>query len=49
MGIDHAETGRLLAQIMQNAAQHRVFEHIGETAGMEGVAIIHGRLRGSEF
>ena len=27
MGVDHAERRRLVAQIMQNAAEHRVLEH----------------------
>jgi hypothetical protein len=27
---------------MQNAAQDGVLEHIGEAAGMKGVAIVHG-------
>ena len=47
MGVDHAERRRLAAQIMQDAAKHRMLEHIGEIAGMEGVAIIHGPLAGS--
>jgi hypothetical protein len=37
MGVDHAKGGRLLAQIMQHATQHRVFDDVGEAAGMEGV------------
>ncbi len=43
MGVDDAESGRLAAQVMQNAAEHGVLEHVGEAAGMEGVAIVHGR------
>jgi hypothetical protein len=27
----------------ENAHQHRVLDHIGEIAGVKGVAIIHGR------
>jgi hypothetical protein len=30
--------------MMENAAKHRVLEHIGEAAGMEGVTIIHGSV-----
>ena len=44
MGVDDAERGRLLAQVMQDTAQHRVLEDIGEAAGMEGVAVIHVNL-----
>jgi hypothetical protein len=43
MGVDHAERRRFGAQIMQDAAKHRVLEHIGEAAGVECVAIVHGR------
>ena len=45
MGVDHAERRRLGAQIMQDAAKHRMLEHVGEIAGMEGVAIIHELAR----
>ena len=41
MGVDHPE-GRLLAQqINKDTRQQRMFEHIGEIAGMETVSIIH--------
>jgi hypothetical protein len=30
---------------MQNAAKHRMLEHIRETAGMESVAIVHVAAR----
>ncbi|MEI9803186.1 MAG: hypothetical protein WDN48_00445 [Pseudolabrys sp.] len=40
MGVDDAERRLFPAQIMQDAAEHGVFEHIGKTAGVKGVAII---------
>jgi len=43
MGVDDAEGRRLLAQMHENAHQHRVLDHIGEIAGVKVVAIIHGR------
>jgi hypothetical protein len=30
--------------MMEYAAEHRVLEHIGEAAGMEGVTVIHAPL-----
>jgi hypothetical protein len=41
MRVDHAERLRLLAQMDQNAREHRVLDHIGEIAGMECVHIVH--------
>ena len=41
MCVDHSEGSGLAAQIIQDAAEHRVLKHIGEAAGVEGVAIIH--------
>ena len=41
MGIDHAKSRRLVAQVREDARQHRVLVHVGEVAGMEGVPIIH--------
>jgi len=43
MGVDDAEGRRLGAQMEQDAHQHRVLEHVGEAAGVEGVAIVHAR------
>ena len=40
MGIDDAECCRLCTQIVQDAAKHGVFEHVGKIAGMEFVMII---------
>jgi hypothetical protein len=40
MGVDHAEARRLAAQIGEHAAEHGVFEDIGKTAGVKGVAIV---------
>ena len=34
----------LALQIKDNSRQYDVFDHIGEIAGMIGVAIVHGRL-----
>ena len=42
MGVDDAERRRFLAQMHEDAHQHRVLDHIGEIAGVKGVAIIHG-------
>ncbi len=42
MGVDDAEGRRFLAQIMQDAREHRVLVHIGEAAGMKGVAVVQG-------
>jgi hypothetical protein len=42
MRIDHPERRRLCAQIIQNAAKHRMFEHVGETSGVKSVTVVHG-------
>ena len=43
MGVDEAE-GRLLAlEVNKDAREDRVFEDVGETAGMKGVAVVHDR------
>src|SRR5689334_9702453 len=42
MGVDHAEGGRLVPQIVQNATEDDVLEHIGEIAGVKFVIVIHG-------
>ena len=44
MGVDHPERRGLGAQIMQDAAKHRMFEHIGEITGMKSVAIVQRAL-----
>ena len=41
MRVDHAEGGRLVAQMHQDAREHRVLDDIGEIAGVKGVAIVH--------
>jgi len=43
VGVDDAERRRLLAQVREDAHQHRVLDHIGEVAGMKDVTIIHAR------
>jgi hypothetical protein len=40
MRVEHAEGGLLEPEIRQDATEHRVLEHVGETAGMEGMTII---------
>src|SRR5262249_39788744 len=37
--------GRLLAQVQQDAHQDGMLDDIGETAGVEGVAVVHGAWR----
>ena len=44
MGVDDAERGRLVAQMHEDARQHRVLDDVGEIAGVKGVAIVHGSL-----
>jgi hypothetical protein len=41
VGIDHTECGRLVAQMMQDPAEHRMLEYIGEITGVKFVLIIH--------
>jgi hypothetical protein len=43
VGVDHPERGRLVAQLHEDAREHRVLDDIGGAAGMKGVAIIHRR------
>ena len=43
MGVDEAERRVLAREIDEDARQDRVLEHVGEIAGMKGVAIIHER------
>ncbi len=40
MGVDEPEGAFLAGQINEDAGQNDVFEHIGEIAGMKGVAIV---------
>ena len=42
MGIEDAERRFLGAQPIQNQGDDGVLHHIGEAAGMEDVAVIHG-------
>ena len=41
MGVDDAEGRRLVAQMHQHAAQHRVLDDVGEISGVIGVAVVH--------
>ena len=40
MGVDEAEGAFLAGQINEDAGQNGVLEHVGEIAGMKGVAIV---------
>src|SRR3984957_13596922 len=40
MGVDEAERAFLAGQIDEDAGQNGVLEHVGEIAGMKGVAIV---------
>src|SRR5205085_1103228 len=42
MAVDDAKGGRLLLQIKQDAHEHDVLDDVGEIAGVEGVAVVHG-------
>jgi hypothetical protein len=44
MGVDHPERRRLLAQVGQDAGNDDVLDHIGEVAGVKGVAVVHGEM-----
>ena len=44
MGIDHAERRFLAAKMQQNSHENGVLQNIGEIAGMECVAVIHGNF-----
>ena len=45
MGVEHGERAVFLGQMAHKRNQHRVFEHVGVVAGMEGVAITeHGKM-----
>src|SRR5437660_10212945 len=41
MGIDHAERGRLVLQVDEDAHQHDVLDDVGEAASMKGVSVVH--------
>src|SRR5690606_23491948 len=41
MGVDDAEGAGLALQVLDDARQHRMLEHVGEVSGVEGVAVIH--------
>jgi hypothetical protein len=40
VGVDETEWAFLARQINENAGKNGVLEHIGEVAGMKGVAIV---------
>src|SRR5690606_832179 len=42
MGVDDAEGGVLAPEIGEDAGEGDVLDHIGEIAGVEGVAVVHG-------
>ena len=41
MAVDHAERRGLCPQMFEDARQHDMLVHVGETAGMEGVLVVH--------
>jgi hypothetical protein len=41
MQVENPEGGRLRLQMLQDAGQHDVLHHVGEIAGVIGVAVIH--------
>ena len=41
MRVDDTKGRGLRAQVQKNAGERRMFEHIGEVAGMKGVPIVH--------
>ncbi len=43
VGIEHEERAVLALEAVDQGQLHDVLEHIGVVAGMEGVAIVHGR------
>ena len=44
MGVDHRERRGFARQMIQDGHQRDVLDHIGEIAGMKGVAVIHARM-----
>jgi hypothetical protein len=45
MGIDDTKCRRLEPQMREHPAEHGVLVHVGEVAGMEGVALVHSLTR----
>jgi hypothetical protein len=43
VGVDEAERRLLVHEVNKDAREDRVFEDVGETAGMKGVAVVHDR------
>jgi hypothetical protein len=43
VGVEHEERAVLALEAVDQGQLHDVLEHIGVVAGMEGVAIVHGR------
>jgi hypothetical protein len=41
MGVDHPERFVLALEIVEDARQHRVFDHVGEIARVIAVAVVH--------
>jgi hypothetical protein len=39
VGVDDREGGFFFKQVVERGNQHRVLEHVGVVAGMEGVAV----------
>ena len=48
VGVDDAERAVLFPQMRDDAREHRVFDDVGEIAGMERVAVVHRRGRTTE-
>jgi len=45
MGVDHRQRCLLFEQVVEDGDQHRVLEHVGVIAGMEGMAVTeHGPM-----
>ena len=45
MRVDEAERRRLAGQVGEDPRQGRMFENIGEIAGVEGMPVVHRRAR----
>ncbi len=48
VGVDDAERAVLFPQMRDDAREHRVFDDVGEIAGMERVAVVHRGGRTTE-
>jgi hypothetical protein len=46
MGVDDPKRRRFQLEILDQPAEDEVLHHIGEIAGMEGVAVVHGSAAG---